>query len=130
MIIKMDIFKDGVMVESYVVPDSSWIQSRLLGSQYAYPVLNKEVTYKGDKGVVKCSPVDPVPEIPEQLLELVNSKDKQYGRNGHEWLGLSRETQGGTETDRIREYVNNAVFYGDNPVLIDEETLRKLKEGL
>ena len=130
MTIRMEIFKDGNLIETYAVPDGSWIQSRLLGSQYAYPVLNKEVTYKGDKGVVKCSPVDPIPEIPEQLLELVNSNDKQYGRNGYEWLGSSRDTQGGTETDRIREYVNNAVFYNDNPLLIDEDTLRKLREGL
>ena len=134
MLIRMDIFKDGVMVESYVVPDSSWIKTKSMGTQYAYPVKSRERT----SGTIAtkysyllyCSPVEPVPDIPEALIDLVNSDDKRYGRNGHEWIGCHRQNQDGTEIDRIREYVNNAVFHNDNQLFIDEFTLRKLKEGL
>ena len=130
MLIKMEIFSSEVLVESYEVPDSSWIQSKLMGAQYVYPVLKKRVTYKSNSGYVICSPVKSVPDIPEELLKLVNSSDEKYGKNGYEWMGSHREQQGGTEIDRVREYVTKAIHYKDNPLNIDDCKLRELQSRL
>ena len=130
MTISMEVFQGSVLAERYTVPDGSWLQTKTLGAQYAFPVLNKEVTYKNDKGHVVCSPVEPIPDIPETLLDLVNSSDESLGKNGCEWMGKNREHQGGTETDRVREYVRQAVYHNFNPLCIDEHTLSELLNKL
>ena len=130
MLMRMEIFSSEVVVETYEIPDSSWIQSRLMGAQYVYPVLKKTITYRNTSGYVICSPVKSVPDIPETLLKLVNSNDRRYGKNGYEWMGSHRDQQGGTEIDRVREYVTKAIYYKDNPLNIDEDRLRELQSRL
>ena len=123
MKIKMTIQSWGtpVVKEEYVVPDGSWVSSKLMGAQYAYPVLKAEITNKNNIGVVMCEPVKELPEIPKELLELVNSKDKKWGKNGYEYLGKNRECQGGTEIDRIREIAGwGKLTNGSCPVQVSE----------
>ena len=132
MIIKMEICQEGKgIMESYVVPDSSWIQTKAMGAQYAYPVVKAEITNANNLGTVICTPVDEIPEMPKELLRLVNSRDKKYGKNGFEWLGKNRECQGGTQIDRVREFVAKALTSSWHaPIEISQEKLMELREGL
>ena len=115
--------------EEYIVPDGSWIQSKLIGAQYAYPVLKAEITNANNRAVVMCEPIGNIPEIPKELLKLVKSNNRQWGKNGYEYLGRNRDRQGGTEIDRIREIARwGKLTDGSCPVQIDEKKEAVLKD--
>ena len=63
--------------------------------------------------VTRLKPVEVVEEIevPEALVKLVNSSDKEYGRNGYHYMGCQRKNQGGATFDRLREYVRQHQTY-------------------
>lgn len=127
MRVRMEIIQNGKLVEEYIVPDGSWIQTDSMGAQYVCPVAKRELINGGNGCQIFCSPVNELPDIPEELLKMVNGRDKRWGKNGHEWLGRNRERQGGTEIDRIREHANNLLYmYGENPLALSEEVLSRL----
>lgn len=131
MLIKMEVYSTqdkGNLLESYTVPDGSWIQTRTIGAQYAYAVSEKEITFRNKEGIVVCSPAEELPPIPPKLLKFVNGNDKKYGKNGFQWLGKNRDFQGGTTIDRVREYVATSQWF--NPLNIDAVTLAELREKL
>ena len=102
----------ATVVESYTVPDGSWIQTKNMGAQPVPAVLVDTYTYRIRGFIAKVSPVNP-PSIRPELLKLVNSRDKEWGRNGHAYIAASRAAQGGTALDRLRELAMQHLDYGD-----------------
>ena len=45
-------------------------------------------------------------EVPEDLIKLVNGNDREFGRNGYNYMGCNRSKQGGATIDRLQEYIN------------------------
>lgn len=50
-------------------------------------------------------------EAPEALIKLVNSNDKEFGRNGYHYMGCQRKQQGGLAIDRVYEYISHHNIY-------------------
>jgi len=71
MIVRMRIFKVGVKkpVETYTVPDGSWVQTELLGAQHASFVTETQVTFKNNQGLVMLDP-DPANPMPKSKYRL------------------------------------------------------------
>jgi len=109
MKVKMQILKDSEVLEEYVVPDGSWIQTESLGAQHV-PAITVTTDYLHETGpafapikhIIRFTPISP-PKIPPQLQKLLDSRDSRFGRDGWEWIGSHREKAGGTTLDRARE---------------------------
>lgn len=104
--------KTGTIVESYTTPDGSWIQTKSMGAQPVLAVLKDTYTYRNSGFIAQIHPLD-TPDIRPALLKMVNSRDKQWGRNGIEYIGAYREKQGGTALNRLRELAHRTLNYGD-----------------
>ena len=108
MLVKMTVAQEGDILEEYIVPNGSWVQTRHLGAQYAWPSLEPMVipyNVKGDTVTLTIMPISP-PKVPEKLLKLVASGDPKWGKNGWTWLGCERHCHGGMPFDRIRHYAS------------------------
>lgn len=102
MLVKIEVLKDGQVVESYTAPDGSWIQTDTLGAQRLPAVLKAEERPSKPHYALRYTPLNP-PKIPEKLEKLLNSTDRRWGRNGLEWTGSHRDRSGGRVLDRVRE---------------------------
>lgn len=112
MQIKMTVSQNGQTLEEYIVPDGSWVQTRHIGAQYAWPSLEPMAipcNVNGDTVSLTITPIRP-PRVPEKLLKLVTSCHSKWGRNGSAWLGRERDEQGGMPFDRIRHYASQCRY--------------------
>ena len=129
--------KDQTILEEYVVPAGSWLQSRYVG---AIPVSATHVPEQFTMGrcswqgrtvrpTVVLTPINP-PSIPEALLELVTGNDRQWGRNGLEWMGRERDSGGGTALQRAQAYAQkyHMGWYREPPIELTEAQLNALLE--
>ena len=111
MKVKMTVEQDGKVLEDYIVPAGSWIQTDTLGAQHAPAVLQPTVVWQSNRGRCIVEPLD-APKIRPELLKMVNSRDKAWGKNGYEYMGKNREQQGGTAIDRLSELAAWHLCYG------------------
>jgi len=137
MDIKVTVQAENQVVEEYVVPPGTWLQSRTMG---AIPVSDTHVPQQFTMGrcswqgrtvrpLITLTPIHP-PTIPEPLLELVTGKDKRWGHEGYEWMGCERDSAGGTPLQRARAYVQkyDAGWSQDLPVELTEQEMDALLE--
>ena len=62
MLVKMTVAQEGDILEEYIVPNGSWVQTRHLGAQYAWPSLEPMVipyNVKGDTVTLTIVPISP-----------------------------------------------------------------------
>jgi hypothetical protein len=104
MKVTLKVYDRGKAVEEYTALDGSWVRTETCGMQHLDCVL-EPVRYRWREDIeIELIPHNP-PKVPENILCLVNSDDPKWGRNGIEYLGCHRESQGGTGGDRVREYL-------------------------
>lgn len=71
-------------------------------------------------------------EAPEALIKLVKSNDKQWGRNGHHWMGCERGK--GKTIDRLQSYLlryRQSIFYRNGsdhfPIQLDDKGMNETR---
>lgn len=136
MLVKIEILDGEKVLESYTAPDGSWIQTDTIGAQHLPATLEVREWeqyasgYGWKKAVkVRFTPISP-PKIPAKILALLNSHDKQWGRNGYEWMGSHRERQGGTVLNRVRELAWYPYKIRDLSPLADDPEVKEFLETL
>lgn len=132
----------GKELERYIAPDHSWIQTEAFGARNIPSITKPEIwTIEGGRGSIEFIPENP-PVIPDEIAKVLDSRDKQWGRNGYEWMGSNRERQGGRTLSRARElfaWAGSGPSKRDFPVPLtfescmsvmqDEKYCRALKEA-
>ena len=65
--------------------------------------------------VTRIRPVEVTESIhvPAALVQLVNGRDKRYGRNGTYYIACNTARNGGATIDRLMEYVHHHDTYHD-----------------
>lgn len=138
MDVKVTVEAEGYVLEEYVVPAGSWLQSRYVG---AIPVSGTHVVEEFTLGrcswqghivrpTIVLTPINP-PSIPEGLLKVVTGSDKRWGREGYEWMGRERDSGGGTPLERAQAYARKyhwGWFRDDAPVELQQAELDALLE--
>jgi len=111
MKIRIIIKADDEILEEYIVPSNSWIQTETLGAQYVPAVLEPKIINL--KGEIKCliEPINP-PKIRTELLKMVKGNDRAWGKNGFQYLAKNREKYGGSPLDRLKELAEWHLIYG------------------
>lgn len=130
MKVKLQVLKDSKVVEEYMVPDGSWVQTDSLGAQHV-PAVTQPTLIEGYKqGLrVRFEPINP-PVIPSKVAELLGSRDPRWGKNGFEWQGNHRDRSGGTVLDRAREMCWGLSWRRDFPLKEDPAVMKFCETGL
>jgi len=111
MKIRIVIKEDDEILEEYIVPSHSWIQTETLGAQYVPAIIEPKIINPKGKIICLVEPMDP-PKIRTELLEMVEGNDRAWGKNGFQYLARNREKQGGTALDRLKELAKWNLIYG------------------
>jgi len=102
---------DGKILEEYVVPSHSWIQTETLGAQYVPATLEPKIINLKGEIICLVEPINP-PKIRTELLEMVEGDDRAWGKNGFRYLAKNREKYGGSPLDRLKELAEWNLIYG------------------